>query len=187
MGNSIVYSGNSSLASKMKEGLASIREQKAMLKMMDGIVLLMDVSGSMSEHVGGKRKIDSLREAVAEFNVVRTVRFSSGVFEGHIPEPQGNTQLTEALSYLGTLKPKEVILISDGLPDNPSTAITAAQSLNCPVNTLYIGVGGDDGERFMKTIAEVTGGKELTINIKSNYKMEKSLSEGIKMMLPSGK
>jgi predicted metal-dependent peptidase len=189
MSKSLVFTGKGSslsLAQKMRQGLATIREEKALAKAAEGIILLLDVSGSMSEHVGEKRKIDHLREAVQDYVSLRKVSFSYGVTEGSIPNPSGSTNLAGAFEYLLASRPKEIILISDGLPDSQESALAAAKSLACPVNVIYIGPGGDEGEAFMKRLAAETGGKQATADTRLyRQNFGRQLTNSVRLMLPS--
>jgi len=172
-----------SFADKMQQGLQSLREQKKALKAQEGVVLLLDVSGSMAERVGEKRKIDHLREAVKPYTSLRMVSFSGRTWEMCIPEPQSNTDLAGAFSYLKASQPKEVILVSDGLPDSPEAGLAEAKALGCPVNVIYIGQGGDTGEAFMRRLAAETGGREITVNEEApNFGLQ--LESKVRLMLP---
>jgi len=184
---SLVFTGQSSLslAKKMRQGLANIREEKAIAKATEGIVLLLDVSGSMSEPVGGKRKIDHLREAVNAYPNLKKVSFSEHIYDGSIPEPQTTTDMAGGFHYLQSLQPKEVILISDGLPNDPQTAINKAKVLGCPVNIIYIGPGGDEGEAFMKRLAAETGGQQVTADTRLYQDFGRQLSTSVRLMLPA--
>lgn len=151
------------LADQMRKGIAEIRREKRAIKAREGIVLLLDVSGSMAELVEGKRKIDHLREALRQFADVKKVSFSGRIWENEVPEPQSNTDMAMGFRHLQSSLPRSVILVSDGLPDNPEGAIYEAKLLNVPINVLYIGTGGDRGEAFMKRLARETGGREVTV------------------------
>jgi hypothetical protein len=56
-----------------------------------------------------------------------------------LPPVLGSTNLTRALQALHAERPKHVILISDGEPDNADTAIRAALALTCKISTIYCG------------------------------------------------
>lgn len=146
--------------------------------------MLLDVSGSMTEQVGTQRKIDMLRSAVSQYKGVRQYVFSDRVTETqYIPEPHGSTELHTAFRYIAKANPQKLLLVSDGLPDEPNTCLDTGKSLGIPIDVLYIGNSGDDGERFMKLLAERTKGKFMTIDTMEVIEFQKNLSDGIKFML----
>lgn len=153
------------LTEAMRRGIAEIRREKQIVKAREGVKLLLDVSGSMAELVDGKRKIDHLREAVSKFPDMARVSFSDRVWENEVPEPQANTNMAAGFRHLQLSGPRAVILISDGLPDDPVAALGEAKRLAVPVNILYIGATGGAGEAFMKQLARETGGREVTIEV----------------------
>ncbi len=146
--------------------------------------ILLDVSGSMNEKVGTQRKIDMLRSAVSDYKGVRQYVFSERVTETqYIPEPHGSTELDTAFRYLAKANPQKLLLISDGLPNDPIASIDAGKCLKISIDVLYIGESEDLGEKFMKLLAEETGGKFMTINTMEINDFQKNLTEGIKFML----
>ncbi len=148
-------------------------------------VLLLDVSGSMQQSVGNKRKIDILRDAVVNVGIGMEIYcFSDRMTKTkYIPEPQGSTNLTGAFRELKG-QSMQLLLISDGVADDPENAISAGVSLGCPVNVLYIGVPGDQGESFMRKLAESTGGKWLTLDTMQEAGVfQGKLEDGIERML----
>jgi len=188
MSKNLIFTGKKdglTLAQKMREGLATIKKEKDHIKHVAKIVLLLDVSGSMSEHVGEKRKIDHLREAVQNYTALRKVSFSGDIYENSIPDPKTNTDLAYAFEYLLSSNPLEIILISDGLPDSEIDAINTAKLLNCPVNIIYVGPGSDKGETFMKRLAFETQGKQVTVDTtKELLSVSNVLTDNIRLMLP---
>lgn len=154
-------------------------------------VLLLDISGSMNECIGKKRKIDMLREAVMQNTGVRQFVFSDDIHEvGYVPETaEGGTDLSRSFGYLKTEniinKNTRLVLVSDGLPDDSDDAIQTALQLEIPVNVLYIGPGNDKGERFMKNLATITKGTELTVST-LNIDFQKKLTQGISALLYGG-
>lgn len=88
-------------------------------------------------------------------------------------KPGGGTMYTYPLqAALSWLKPYRlfnastlVVFVSDGLPADAATyrtLLSEFRSLGIPVYTVYIGPGGDEGERELKLIAGSTGGEEYT-------------------------
>lgn len=146
--------------------------------------MLLDVSGSMIGQVGNKRKIDMLRSAVSNYKGVHQYIFSDRVTETqYIPEPHGSTELHSAFRYIAKANPLKLLLVSDGLPDDPDASIDAGKALKISIDVLYIGTPGDEGEQFMKQLAEVTGGKFMTVDTMEINDFQKNLTEGIKFML----
>lgn len=146
--------------------------------------MLLDVSGSMKEQVGTQRKIDMLRNAVAIYQGVKQYVFSERVTETqYIPEPHGSTELHLAFGYLVKANPQKLLVVSDGLPNEPKLSIDAGKALKIPIDVLYIGEFGDPGEIFMKQLAEATGGKFMTIDTMEINDFQKNLTDGIKLML----
>ena len=146
--------------------------------------MLLDVSGSMIRSIGNQRKIDMLRSAVSGYKGIKQYVFSDRVTETeYIPEPYGSTELHTAFQYISKANPQKLLLVSDGLPDDPKISIETGKALKIPIDVLYIGNSGDEGEQFMKQLAEVTGGKFMTIDTMEKDNFQKNLSDGIKFML----
>jgi hypothetical protein len=80
-------------------------------------------------------------------------------FNGMLPSPSGMTPmhlgLEKALPFDGLM---DVILISDGEPDNESAALSMAGKFADPIHTIFIGDKGDPGELFMAKISGLKGG-----------------------------
>jgi hypothetical protein len=152
-------------------------------------ILLLDVSGSMSELMpDGRSKIDHLRLAVSQLESqdIRWVAFSDDVYHDNngksiftkdepIPEPQGGTELYKGFMHLNSSRVfgfEKIILISDGLPFAPQSAVEHAKNAGVPVDVIYIGTN-TAGEEFMKSLASETGGLMVVasaINLLDNLK-----------------
>jgi len=147
-------------------------------------VLLLDVSGSMNREVGNRRKIDILRDAVTKVGAGMDIySFSSSVVHSRfIPDPQGQTNLTKAFQELKG-RSMQLLLISDGVADDPDEAILAGIALHCPVNVLYIGEPWDVGEEFMRRLAEATGGKWTTLDTMQPDGFGDRLEAGIEKLM----
>jgi hypothetical protein len=129
-------------------------------------ILLLDTSSSMAEPVGSRRRIDVLgdilRQIVPTAPGARLIAFSSTVREiepgAPLPEPGGSTDLAAALTYIGSLQPQRIVVISDGEPNEPDAALAAARALGCAIATYYAG-----GERnhaavaFLRALAWCSG------------------------------
>jgi hypothetical protein len=109
--------------------------------------ILLDTSSSMAEPVGGRRRIDVLadilRQILPTVPDARLIAFSSVVTEiesgAPVPEPGGGTDLAAALEYAAHLRPRRIVIISDGEPNDSEAAITAARALRCAIVTYYVG------------------------------------------------
>lgn len=133
----------------------------------DRTCVVCDVSGSMAERAGAKRKIDLLREAVrdvwAELDHPHLFSFASGCASvpapEDLPEPAGGTDLAGALRKLGDWTPGRTIVISDGQPDNEADALAAADALSGRIDVIYCGPDGDaTAIAFMQRLARTGAG-----------------------------
>lgn len=175
-----------SLAQKMREGLLQIKQEKQIIRQQEGIIFLLDLSGSMSEAVeDGKPKIAHLEKVMRDYPSVRKVGFSDSVFQWQPGQrPAGNTDMAAGFRHLQTLLPKPavVVLISDGEPNNPDDAVQEALKLHIPVNIIFMGDKGSQGEAFMMRLATLTGGKEFTAQ-SNTPQFGKHLKAGISGLL----
>lgn len=189
---SLVKSQNTvSKAQSMLEqlkGLKVEKEEKRMKEQKKNLVFLLDVSGSMSEHIDGMRKIDHLRSLIQDYPENRKISFSANIWENKIPEPQTNTDMALGFRHIKTLLPKPtiVVLVSDGLPDSHDYAIQEAVSLKIPINIAYIGKKEESGEVFMKKLASITGGKEFTLE-PTAPQFNKQLKQAIAGLITDGR
>jgi len=175
-----------SLSDSLKKGLADIKKEKRRIEAQSSLTLLLDCSGSMSEYVKGKSKFDALMEAIQDYPRASYISFSESACLGIETFPAGETNMAEAFRLCTTLprsKRQTIIVISDGLPNSESQAIEEALKLATPVNIIYIGPGGDKGEEFMKKLAEITGGRQTTVNTKdTSLLLEKEIKKEIKLL-----
>jgi hypothetical protein len=150
--------------------------------------LLLDVSGSMSHREGAseRRRIDLLAEALTQtlpaVPGARVLTFSHTVQElagweprrFTLPEPAGGTALHAALEAVARLvpRPERLLLISDGEPDDPQAALTAARGLRpMMINALFVGDDRDAAAKgFMRALA-IAGGDPRSIA--SQLKLDK--------------
>jgi hypothetical protein len=58
---------------------------------------------------------------------------------GPLPEPEGGTNLAGALIHIRPLRPRRVIVISDGEPNDPEAALAAARALATHVASYFCG------------------------------------------------
>jgi len=128
-------------------------------------LLLVDVSSSMSEPIrAGGTKISALRVVVAsmrETHPVPVAAFGGAVgviVVDSIPSPSGGTPLTDAIQFGQREGATHLVVVTDGYPDNPHTALDAAREFGRPIDVVYIGDGNDEGSRFAAELARITGG-----------------------------
>ncbi len=176
---------NSTIATRPTVGiLQKIAAQKR--------ALLVDVSGSMDSTVTDGRKIDILngllQSLTEELKKTRLFKFSDWTEEIETFKPipvlttEGGTGMHLAFRTLKEKGVKEIVLLTDGEPDMPSLAITAAQGLK--IDIVYI--GSAPAPQFLNDLARVSGGKFQD----QNMLVEKSsllLRSKIKGLLTQGK
>lgn len=121
--------------------------------------ILADVSRSMEGIAhGGRRKIDELRDALGSLDARDVIAFSSTarrVPVANIPEPDGSTNFAAALRLAQQSGARSVLVISDGRPDDASSALSIASSMMARIDTLYIGPESDAvAIAFMRGLSE---------------------------------
>lgn len=135
-------------------------------------LFLLDVSGSMNERIGEKRKINHLCDVMANYQDAKILCFSSGIGKApsmqSIPDPDGSTNLGKAFKYINDNtveieKPERIVLVSDGEPDNERDALEQAKNLSLPIDIIFIGEKESKGNRFMHQLASATGGQEFQV------------------------
>ncbi|KAI93540.1 hypothetical protein T281_16040 [Rhodomicrobium udaipurense JA643] len=122
------------------------------------VVILADVSGSMAESAGVRRRIEVLREALTPLPAgARLVAFSATAREvSEVPEPEGGTALHAALEYAARYSPSKTIVVSDGQPDDKTAALEAARRLTGIVDVIYCGPDSDrEAIEFMRSLAKI--------------------------------
>src|SRR3954454_19197901 len=95
---------------------------------------ILDCSGSMAEPVGRQRRIDVLQTILDRILPAAPgaclIAFASipVVLDrgARLPEPGGSTALHLALEVAAGLQPEQVIVITDGEPNDPDAALEAA-------------------------------------------------------------
>lgn len=144
-------------------------EDLVRVKTSEDVWLLLDASGSMDSHMrNGKRRIDGLREVVAEISsnkevVVKMIVFNDGEarVSTHINEPHGGTPLHDAISLARRQNAGRAIVVSDGIPDDPRRCLDNAKEFGGRIDVVFVGDPGESGESFLKQLAEATGGTEF--------------------------
>lgn len=126
------------------------------------LVILADTSGSMRGD-----KINRLRrELLAVWPDVpgaRLLSFDSDLRwldgPGDLPAPGGGTDLKGALVAAATVWPGEVLVISDGRPDDEQGALEAARKVPGTISVLFVGSDDDHGgAEFLRRLATLGGG-----------------------------
>lgn len=155
------------------------------LTMVNRIGIMSDVSGSMSDFVQNKSKIDHLKDAMQGF--LAAYDFTSGSLAletfglGHSREisvplscnqpmlfgmimgfdAHGGTPMDDAMAaMLNKNSITRGIIISDGCANDPAQALAQAKDFRAaeiPVDTVHIG-DESNGEDLLRQIAEITGG-----------------------------
>jgi len=114
----------------------------------------------MWEFIGANsRKIDSLRLLAGNFKDVRRFEFGSTCRElapkDEIGDPKGGTSMHVAFLTLKAKGITHCVMITDGLPDSMSQALSAAQGLK--IDVFY--VGPDPAPPWLALLARETGGQ----------------------------
>lgn len=155
------------------------------------LVILADVSASMSETAGSTRKVDALRESLASVLIdapaASILAFASGVeaiVGTALPEPRGGTALHLALERSATYR--RALVISDGEPDSAADALRVAERIvagGTQIDTLFIGADTDArGIDFMRQLAKVGRGRPLTVDIIAQRGDRAMLSSAIRQL-----
>lgn len=181
---------NQAASAKPSGAMQTYRERLNPNKSSNSVILL-DISGSMGEVVGGKRKIDILRQAVNRQLINEVVLvFSSGcdriASSQLIPEPFGGTAMHLGLQQAASYAPSHTLVVSDGQPDCQRQTLLAAQKLSGVISTLYIGDDADiEAIAFMSKLARIGCGRSEVCDIR-NPQNQARLGSAIKGLLPSG-
>ena len=130
------------------------------------VVILADVSRSMAEKVGRQGRVDVLQAALDEVHraspaaIVIAYANLPELCSGPLPSPSGGTALHLALDRAGAERPRQVIVITDGEPDDEEAALVAADRTSGLIDVIYC---GDDSSRqaidFCRRLARRGGGR----------------------------
>jgi hypothetical protein len=162
----------------------------------EAVVILADVSGSMDESAGGKRKIDHLREALeavcpplASRDWPVMLAFNSAVraltSPVEIGSPSGGTALHLAIDEAAKRAPQKTIVISDGQPDDEQAALDAAERLTGLIDVIYCGPEGGAGLAFLRRLARSTGGSVVTCDLKQIGQAQRLVGHVQRLALPA--
>ncbi|MHB1681155.1 MAG: vWA domain-containing protein [bacterium] len=175
--------------SALKEAKKSIVDKKQNQRTESKILLLLDISGSMNDDCSGNKKIDSLASIVKKMPLARKIYFNNSVYDCginiNVPEANGGTDLALAFKFIkenNINTGMKLILVSDGEPNIEIESIAEALKLNQHIYIIYIGEKYSSGEKFMKKLAEITGGSETTISEKTQN-LNIQLNNAINLLL----
>ncbi len=163
----------------------TIRRGKVTPKNAD--LILVDRSGSMgSPAIGGKSRINCVREALAPFKGrAHVLAFDDSVEEvdcDNIPKPRGTTLLGKALEFTISLEPLHVLVMCDGYPTDEVFGAAGRLAQQCIIDALYIGPPSDERAiNFMRQLAEVGHGRFSLFDL--TEKSPLLLSQGVESML----
>jgi len=151
--------------------------------------VLLDCSVSMCDPIGlgnPTRCIDSLRQIAAELReTIHCPQVGFGIlgnvgFIDVVPEPTGSTPLAEAIEFCRRHHAKHLIVVSDGLPNNPAEALQEARAFPGPIDVFYVG-SDEQGSRFLQELAHATRGQYQ----KTTLAAPKQLATSIRGLLAS--
>ncbi len=157
----------SRLASKNIQGPAAKLKER-FVRASDVVVVLADCSGSMWDLTGfrGMSKYQhlevALKDVVRAFPAIRLVAFNSTARvisdPSQLPKPSGGTDLTGALKLAAGWKPRKTIIISDGVPDDESSAFDEARRMTGAIDTIYCGPDQHEACAFLQSLSKECGG-----------------------------
>jgi Mg-chelatase subunit ChlD len=137
------------------------------------VVILADMSGSMysADAPGGLSRFDAAERDIRclqeqHAGKVALLVFSNDVrfCPGGVPQRlAGNTNLAGALKFIHVCDDTgmKIILISDGMPDDPDAALREAKKFKTKIDCIFIGPESDTfgGRAFLQRLAAATGGQ----------------------------
>ena len=159
---------------------ATARYSQRMNGVCDDTVILADVSSSMGEWAGAKRKIEHVREALEsvwpQIKTPHLIAFASHPQElaspRELPQPSGGTALHLALDMSLPYAQRKTLVISDGRPDNAEEAIKAAERISGIIDVIYCGPDDDvEAISFMRRLASIGCGHVHTHTWKTPFQL----------------
>ncbi len=152
----------STKSTSLSERINSLKTKIAVMSHNKNTCLLCDTSGSMNSFVVNsednisKRAIDVLDNVLKNFVGANIYSFNTTCKKvDSLPAPGGGTDLAGAFCTIKSDSIKELILLTDGQPDDEHAALKAAQKLK--INIIYIGPAPTP--QFLIKLAKITGGK----------------------------
>ena len=137
-------------------------------------IVLIDVSSSMNERDAGdgrsrwRAASDELERVQAALpGKIALISFANApafCWNGILPRAAGSTNLLAALQFVAIADDcgLPIILISDGEPNDPGAVLAYAARFVTPLQCVYVGPAGSEGEAFLHRLARVTGGTANT-------------------------
>ena len=149
--------------------LVSLKDKLEARNKYKDTILLCDASGSMAYPIIDKiTAIDLVRKATEMFEGARIYSFDSGFNVGIPNYPASSTNMAYAFYRIKEYKHKEIILISDGIPDSEQDALKEAEGLK--INIIY--VGKKPVPEFLIKLAAATNGKFEDIDLINSKVLE---------------
>jgi len=158
------------------------------------VIVICDTSGSMGscDSRGGRSRYDVELEELAGLQrrlpgKIAVLSFSSQVMFCPGGQPYnfgGGTNLAGALDFarVADVPGMKFIVISDGQPDEPGAALTAARKYKAKIDTVYCGPEDDwgGGRSFLAQLAQASGGQAVTADrvLELGAKVEQLLLSG---------
>lgn len=146
-------------------------------------VILVDTSGSMSAYDGMpktryERSVDALEYYQKQISgKILVLSFSEETIfcpNGYPAYQGGSTNMVEALVYAkiaDNVPDMNIILISDGEPNNMLDTLDVAKTFKNKINTVFIGPEDSRaGADFLRKLSEATGGQHTTDYRAANIK-----------------
>lgn len=174
-------SDNTSLVRKTLETSLQLGDLSDLAKASEVVMLLIDTSGSMVANVrkSGKRRIDALRTVVEQLQSrghVPMIAFGGPYdaqvrFVDRVPEPDGGTPLAIAIPFAKQYGANRLVVVSDGMPDDPNGSLDAARQFDGRIDVVFIGDPGDGGDDFLDRLAKLTGGTRLQGDLSETGKL----------------
>lgn len=166
-------------------------ERSLELKSLDALVaassqddsfLLMDCSGSMNEGLrNGKTRLQGLREVVADIRKEfepQMIAFSGQWAEGScfvvgdVPQTAGGgTPLSEAIVFAKENGAKRLVVVSDGIPNDPQGTLETARRFGGRIDVVFVGNPGESGSAFLDQLASLTGGSRFEGDLSDTRKL----------------
>src|SRR6266446_1359722 len=133
------------LIKKQKDILEAIKDKSLASTVLSfkNKIILADVSGSMASFVGQNlemRAIDVVNHVLENFKGARLWEFSNRckpAKNNKLSQPSGGTNMTEAFYVMKQEKFTQILFLTDGAPDDPTSALKEATGLK--IDIIYIG------------------------------------------------
>ena len=138
-------------------------------------VILVDISLSMSDcdarngmtrhEVAQEELIDLQKRVPGKVAIIAFSNDCEFLPNGYLPRPRETTNLTGALEYVrvaDAIPDMHFIVISDGEPNDESSALSEARKFRNKIDTIYVGPeSGRAGREFLQKLAKASGGEFL--------------------------